>query len=79
MLKLGFEPLEVIATLPVAAPLVVGVKVTVNDVLWPEFKVKGSERPLIAYPLPLADPAEIVTVEPPELVSVSDKLVPLPI
>ena len=79
MLKLGFEPLEVMATLPLAAPLVVGAKVTVNDVLWPAFKVSGRESPLTVYPLPFAAPAEIVTLEPPELVRVSDKLVLLPI
>ena len=33
MLKLGFEPVEVMLTLPVAAPLVLGLKSTVNDVL----------------------------------------------
>jgi hypothetical protein len=35
MLRLGFAPVEVMLTLPLAAPLVVGEKSTVNDVLWP--------------------------------------------
>ena len=78
MLKLGFEPLEVMLTLPLAAPLVVGEKSTVNDLLWPAVNVKGKDRPLKLNPLPLAVAAEIVRLEPPELVNVSDKLALLP-
>ena len=78
MLKLGFEPVEVMLTLPLAAPLVVGEKSTVNDVLWPAVKVKGKDRPLKLNPVPLAVAAEIVRLVPPVLVSVSDKLVLLP-
>jgi hypothetical protein len=78
MLKLGFEPFEVMLTLPLAAPLVVGEKSTLNDVLWPAVKVKGKDRPLKLNPLPLAVAAEIVRLEPPVLVSVLDKLVLLP-
>jgi hypothetical protein len=78
MLKLGFAPLEVMLTLPLAAPLAVGEKSTVNDVLWPAFIVKGNVRPFKLNPLPLAAAAEIVRLVPPELVSVSDKLVLLP-
>ena len=71
MLKLGFEAFEVMLTLPLAAPLVVGEKSTVNDVLWPAVKVKGKDRPLKLNPVPLAVAAEIVRLEPPELVRVS--------
>jgi hypothetical protein len=78
MLKLGFAPLEVTLTLPLAAPFVVGEKSTVNDVLWPAFSVKGNASPLRLNPLPLAAAAEIVRLDPPEFVSVSDKLVLLP-
>jgi len=78
MLKLGFAPLEVMLTLPLAAPVVVGEKSTVNDVLWPTLNVKGKVSPLKLNPVPLAVAAEIVRLVPPELVSVSDKLVPLP-
>jgi len=70
MLKLGFEPFEVMVTLPLPAPLVVGEKSTVNDVLWPAFNVKGSVSPLKPNPVPLAVAAEIVTLDPPEFVSV---------
>jgi hypothetical protein len=79
MFRFGFEPFDVIATLPLAEPLPAGLKVTVNDVLCPAFKVKGKVRPLKLYPDPLALAAEIVRLDPPVLVSVSDKLEFLPI
>jgi len=78
MLKLGFEPLEVMLTLPLAAPLPVGEKSTVNDVLWPAVNVTGKASPLKLNPVPLAVAAEIVRLVPPVLVSVSDKFVLLP-
>src|SRR5271169_428985 len=78
MLRLGFEPLEVTLTLPLAAPLAVGEKSTVNEVLWPAFSVKGKDRPLKLNPAPAAEAAEMVRLDPPVLVSVSDKLVLLP-
>jgi hypothetical protein len=70
MLKLGFAPFEVMLTLPVAAPLEVGEKSTVNEVLWPAFSVKGNVSPLKLNPAPLAVAAEIVRLLPPELVRV---------
>jgi len=70
--------LEVTLTLPLAAPLTVGANVTVNEVLWPALKVKGNESPLRLNPAPLAEAAEMVTLEPPLLVRVSDKLELLP-
>ena len=66
--------MEVMLTLPLAAPLVVGEKSTVKEVLWPAFNVKGKVSPLRLNPLPLAVAAEMVRLDPPELVSVSDKL-----
>jgi hypothetical protein len=78
MPKLESEPVEVMLTLPLAAPLTVGLKRTVNDVLWPAFSVKGKASPLKLNPLPLAVAAEIVRLVPPVLVRVSDKLVLLP-
>ncbi len=78
MLKLGLEPLEVMLTLPLAAPLAVGEKSTVKDLLWPAVSVKGRDTPLKLNPLPLAAAAEMVRFEPPVLVRVSDKLVLLP-
>jgi hypothetical protein len=78
MLKLESEPVEVMLTLPLAAPLAIGEKSTVNDVLWPAVSVKGKDRPLKLNPLPPAVAAEIVRLDPPELASVSDKLELLP-
>jgi hypothetical protein len=76
MLKL--EAVEVILTLPLAEPLVVGEKSTVKEVLWPAFNVKGKASPLKLKPLPVAVAAEIVRLDPPVLVKVSDKLPLLP-
>jgi hypothetical protein len=78
MLKLGFDPLEVMLTLPLAAPFVVGAKSTVNEVLWPVVSVNGKDKPLKLNPVPVAVAAEIVRLVPPVLVSVSGKLVLLP-
>jgi len=78
MFKLESEPFEVMLTLPLAAPLARGEKSTVNDVLWPAANVKGKVSPLKLNPLPLAVAVEIVRLDPPVLVSVSDKLVLLP-
>ena len=78
MLKLESDPVEVTLTLPLAAPLALGLKVTVNDVLWPVANVKPGASPLKLNPVPLAAAAEIVRLDPPVLVKVSDKLVLLP-
>jgi hypothetical protein len=78
MLRLGFNPFDVIVTLPLAAPLALGANCTVNEVLWPAVKVKGKDRPLNLNPAPLALAAEMVRLDPPELVNVSDKLELLP-
>jgi len=75
---LGFEPLAVMLRLPLAAPLAVGEKSAVKDVLWPAVNVKGKDKPLKLNPVPLAVAAEIVRVVPPVLVSVSGMLVLLP-
>ncbi len=71
---MGLEPLEVMLTLPLVAPLAVGEKSTVKDLLWPAVSVKGKDSPLKLNPLLLAA-AEMVRLEPPVLVRVSDKLV----
>ncbi len=75
---MGLEALEVMLRLPLAAPLVVGEKSMVNEVLWPAVSVNGKDKPLKLNPVPLAVAAEIVRLVPPVLVSVSDKLVLLP-
>jgi hypothetical protein len=78
MLKLGLDPLDVMLTLPLAAPLVVGEKSTANEVLWPAVNVKGKDKPLKLNPVPLAVAAEIVRLVPPVLVTVSDTFALLP-
>jgi hypothetical protein len=78
MLKLGFDPLEVMLTLPLAAPAAVGEKNTENEVLWPAVNVTGKDSPLKLNPMPLALAAEIVMLGPPLLVSVPGSLVLLP-
>jgi hypothetical protein len=78
ILRLGFEPLDVMLTLPLAAPPDVGVKVTLNVAVCPDVSVTGNESPLKLNPVPLADAAVIVRFDPPEFVSVSDKLELLP-
>jgi hypothetical protein len=71
MLRVESDPLEVMVTLPLAAPMAVGENNTVKEVLWPAPNVKGRLKPLTLKPLPLALAAEIVKLVPPELVSVS--------
>ena len=78
MLKLESEPVEVMFTLPLAAPLADGENSTVNDVLWPAFNVKGNGSPLKLNPGPPAVAAEMVRLVPPVLVSVPGRLALLP-
>lgn len=78
MVKLGFDPFEVMLTLPLAAPLAVGEKSTENEVVWPAVKVTGKDSPLKLNPVPLALAARMVRVDPPVLVSVPVMLVLLP-
>ena len=78
MFRLGFDPFEVMLTLPVTLPTADGENFTVNEVLWPEVKVTGRVRPLMLKPVPLAAAAEMVTVVPPLLVRVSDWLLVMP-
>jgi hypothetical protein len=72
MLKLEPESLDVMLTLPLAAPLAVGLKSTVKDVLWPAFNVAGKVSPLKLNPVPLTVAVEIVRLDPPVLFKVSD-------
>ena len=65
-------------TLPLADPELLGANLTLNDVLCPAFKVSGRDNPLMLKPVPLADAAEIVTLEPPLLVNVPERLLLLP-
>ena len=64
--------------MPLAAPLVLGANVMVNDVLCPAFNVSGTVKPLRLNPLPLTEAAEMVSAVPPALVRVSVRLLLLP-
>jgi hypothetical protein len=72
MLRFVFDAVEVMLTLPLAAPAVVGLNSTENEVLWPAVRVTGRDRPLKLNPVPLALAAEMVMVVPPLLVSVPE-------
>ena len=74
MLSGEFDPFDTTDRLPLAAPALVGVKVAVNVTLWPAVSVTGTVSPLKLNPVPLAVAAEIVRLDPPVLVRVSDKL-----
>jgi len=53
MVRVGLDPFEVIVMLPVAAPVAVGVKVTLKVVLCPADKIRGAAIPLTVNPVPL--------------------------
>ena len=78
MFNVGFAPSEEMRRLPLTPPVAAGANCTENEVLCPAFRVIGSVRPLRLKPVPLAEAAEIVRLEPPELVSVSDSVFELP-
>lgn len=61
----GSEALLVMVTLPLAAPVVVGVKVTVSDADCPPASVPGVEMPLAPNVLPLTAICEIEIFELP--------------
>ena len=71
MVRVVFEALDVIVTLPVALPAEDGLKTTLKFALCPDAKVRGAVIPLRVNPL-LTAIWEIVTLEPPVLVTVSD-------
>ena len=53
IVKVGLEAFDVRVTLPLAAPLEVGVNVTLNVAVCPAFRVSGAVMPLRAKPVPL--------------------------
>ncbi len=79
MLRLGFDPLDVMLMLPLAAPLAVGANNTVNEALCPAFNVTGTVSPLRLKPLPLAAAAEMVRLVSPELVTVPESDFEVPV
>jgi hypothetical protein len=65
-------PFEEITIDPEAAPLACGANATLNVRLCPAFSVVGTLMPVMVNPAPLAVTCEMLTVDPPELVNVSD-------
>ena len=78
MLSGEFDAFDTTDRLPLAAAALAGVKVAVNVTLWFAVRVAGRVSPLIEKPVPLKFACEMVTDDPPVLVSVSDKFVLLP-
>lgn len=72
MLRLGFDPFEVMLMLPLTVPVAAGAKRAEKVAFCPAFRVNGSVSPLRLKPLPVAAAAEIVRLVPPELVSVPE-------
>jgi hypothetical protein len=70
--KVGLEPSDAMVALPLALPADCGAKVTLNFALCPGGSVTGVEIPPSVKPVPLIPTCEIVTVEPPVFVTVSD-------
>ena len=65
--------------LPLAVPALAGVNVTLKVTLWPDVRLMGKLlNPLVENDAPVKFTCEIEIVDPPVLVSVSDKLVLLP-
>ena len=72
--RVGLEALLVRVTFPVGVPAPAGANTTLNDLLAPAAKVNGTVTPLRLNPVPVAVACEIVTLEPPLLVTVSDRV-----
>jgi hypothetical protein len=72
IVRVGLDAFEVSVTLPVTLPADAGLKVTVKVVLCPAVRVTGVVMPLRANPEPPIVAEEIVTLEPPVLVTVSE-------
>jgi hypothetical protein len=72
IVSVGLEPVEVTVTLPLTLPAETGANVTLKVALCPEESVAGVEIPLTEKPDPLLATFEIVSVDPPVFVTVSD-------
>lgn len=69
----GFDAFEVTVTVPLAVPVTVGAKVTVNPVLCPGARVNEEPMPLRMNPVPLIVTFETETLVPPVFVIVPDR------
>jgi hypothetical protein len=73
IVNVGFDAFELIVTLPLTAPADFGAKETLKLALCPAVSVTGALIPLRLNPVPLIPTWEIVTLEPPVLLTVSEK------
>ena len=76
--RVGLDALLTIARLPVRVPLLCGAQRTLKVVFCPAVRVRGKLSPLMVNADPVTVACEMVTLEPPELVSVPDRLLLLP-
>jgi hypothetical protein len=74
IVRVGFDAFEVIVTFPLTAPAEGGVNDTLKVALCPDVSVTGAVIPLTLNPVPLTPTCEIVTLEPPLFVTVSDSV-----
>ena len=73
MVSVGLDAFDVIITLPLALPADCGVKLALKLALCPAPSVTGVVIPLQVKPVPLIPACEMVTLDPPVLVTVPDK------
>ena len=72
--SVALEASLVTVRLPVGLPADCGAKTTLNDLLAPAARVNGTVTPLTVKPVPVTATCETLTVVPPELVMVSDRV-----
>ena len=72
--RVELEALETTEMLPLALPAEAGEKTAPKVKLCPGVRARGRFNPLTLNPEPLAVAWVIVTLDPPELVKVSDRL-----
>jgi len=78
IVRVGFDALDVIVTAPLTLPAVCGANVTVKFTACPAVNVTGVLIPLRLKPVPLIPAWEIVTLEPPVLVIIPERVGWLP-
>lgn len=78
IVSVEFDAFDTIARLPLIIPPLEGVKVAVNVTLWFAARLRGSDNPLIEKVAPDTLACEIVTLDPPVFVTVSERFALLP-
>jgi hypothetical protein len=73
-----FDAFDTTERPPLTAPALAAAKVAVKVTLWFAVRVRGKVNPLTEKTAPVKFACEMVSVDPPELVSVSDKFARLP-